>query len=127
MWGFFLNTYFKGVGSHRQPKELCQPSTYLPQKSDGRKPRLWSSRATVVIQAKSTRTMLMDAWGTVPAPVFSSGVVRHRQDLMSTWFPCLVLGFAFFFFFVAFVSNIPLCLGFLGDFLSLISRGTLWP
>ena len=38
----------------------------------------------------------MDAWGTVPAPVFSSGVFRHRQDLMSTWFPCLVLGFAVF-------------------------------
>ena len=62
------------------------------------------------------------AWVTILTPALSSSVVRHRQDFLSSWFPCLVLGYVVF---DGFVFNSPLCLGFLRDLLSMISEGTL--
>ena len=66
----------------------------------------------------------MGAWGFVPAMAASSNVVWRRQDLLSTWFPYLVHGFAFFGGF--YVRQPSLSRVSARFFESLIDGGTLW-
>ena len=87
----FLKNLFRGrVSSHRWPEKLRQLLTSLLKKFDGQKTYAWGSRAASVFQAKSTCVACVGTWGTVPASTCAFGVVRRRQVLLSTWFPCLV-------------------------------------
>ena len=82
---FFETPISRRVGSHRRPEKLRRPLTSLPEKSGNRKPR-----AATLFRARSTRAARVGAWGIVPTPTSSFGVVRRQQNLWFTWFLCLV-------------------------------------
>ena len=109
MRGVFFKHPFQGrVGSHRQPEKLRRPSTSLPEKSDDQKPHAWSSCAPTLHMW--ARGGLFRLW---PPPPISSGADKTSSVLgFSVWYLDLL-------FLVIFVSNNPLCLGFLQDFLNL--------